>query len=174
MKGKLLFLLLGALPLWGAPSTRESLALQELRITTEEIYDQARSQKVALTLLQERIETLEKEPKNTPRPSSNLESRLSQLEKAQKALLADLHALQKHENETLAEVKKLQTSLQSMLALLEQDNSSTYTVQSGDSLGLIAQKHKTDSRTLKKLNNLTSDTIHPGQTLHLPVMENSR
>jgi len=45
---------------------------------------------------------------------------------------------------------------------------SNYTVSSGDSLSLIAQRYGTSANQLKSLNGLTSDTIHIGQTLKLP------
>ncbi|MCP3761265.1 LysM peptidoglycan-binding domain-containing protein [Domibacillus sp. A3M-37] len=41
----------------------------------------------------------------------------------------------------------------------------TYTVQSGDSLGVIASRYKTSTASLKKLNGLTSDVIYAGQKL---------
>lgn len=43
--------------------------------------------------------------------------------------------------------------------------SKTYTVKSGDSLSLIAQKYKTTVDSLKRINNLKADTIRIGQTL---------
>lgn len=48
----------------------------------------------------------------------------------------------------------------------------TYTVKSGDSLWAIASKQLGDGsryNEIKKLNGLTSDTIHTGQTLKLPT-----
>jgi hypothetical protein len=41
----------------------------------------------------------------------------------------------------------------------------TYTVKSGDSLSVIAQKYKTTVDSLKRINNLKSDTIRIGQKL---------
>lgn len=43
--------------------------------------------------------------------------------------------------------------------------SKTYTVKSGDSLSVIAQKHGTTVDSLKRANNLKSDTIQIGQKL---------
>lgn len=45
---------------------------------------------------------------------------------------------------------------------------STYTVSSGDSLSLIAQRFGSTVNQLKSLNGLNADTIHIGQTLKLP------
>jgi len=43
--------------------------------------------------------------------------------------------------------------------------SNTYKVKSGDSLYRIAKKYKVSVNTLKKWNNLKSNTIHPNQKL---------
>ncbi|TCL71677.1 LysM domain-containing protein [Hydrogenispora ethanolica] len=44
----------------------------------------------------------------------------------------------------------------------------TYTVQSGDSLYLIAQKYGTTVDALRQANNLSGDSLSPGQTLQIP------
>lgn len=48
------------------------------------------------------------------------------------------------------------------------DGSPVHVVKSGETLGLIAKAHGTTVPTLKKLNNLRSDTVHVGQRLALP------
>ena len=48
------------------------------------------------------------------------------------------------------------------------DNKLTYTVKKGDSLYSIARTYNTTVDVLKKINNLTSNTLSIGQTLILP------
>ncbi len=48
-------------------------------------------------------------------------------------------------------------------------SSSTYTVQRGDSLGLIAKRFGTSVSALKAANGLRSNLIHKGQKLQLPT-----
>lgn len=45
----------------------------------------------------------------------------------------------------------------------------TYTVVSGDTLGVIARRHGTTVATLRTLNRLPNDTLRPGQVLALPA-----
>ncbi|MBI3537858.1 MAG: LysM peptidoglycan-binding domain-containing protein [Chloroflexi bacterium] len=52
------------------------------------------------------------------------------------------------------------------------DNPTTYVVQSGDTLFTIAARYQTTVAALKKLNNLTSDTILVGQKLLVPSANN--
>ncbi len=44
-------------------------------------------------------------------------------------------------------------------------DTNTYTVKSGDSLWSIANKYETTVNELKKLNNLTTNTLQIGQTI---------
>lgn len=46
-------------------------------------------------------------------------------------------------------------------------NAGVYTVVAGDTLWSIAQRHQTSVDTLKRINDLTSDVIYPGQALKL-------
>jgi len=48
------------------------------------------------------------------------------------------------------------------------NNKVTYTVKKGDTLYGIARTYNTDVNTIKKLNNLTNNTLSIGQTLILP------
>ncbi len=53
------------------------------------------------------------------------------------------------------------------------DATNTYTVQKGDSLYSIARKYDITVNTLKRLNNLTTDTIVIGQILKVPSNEDT-
>ncbi len=176
----------------GAAPLPESAAVQELRLTVERLNYQLNSQTVDLGLVQERAEKLEaslnrlKQEIKAASSDKPIEKRITTLEKAHETLISDLKLLKGHFNETTQTVTTIQTqlnkidkqltsdihslknSIQSMLLLLQGDGKS-YIVKSGDSLGKIAQDHKTDIKTLKKLNNLSNDDIiFSGQKLLLP------
>jgi membrane-bound lytic murein transglycosylase D len=63
--------------------------------------------------------------------------------------------------------KEQSTVTSSALALNEVSASSskTYTVQPGDSLWIISKKHSLTIEQIKRLNNLNSTNIKPGQRL---------
>ena len=130
--------------------------------------------------------------------SSNIETRISNLESTQKSLIADLKVFKNHANDTsgtisnykqkLAEIEKilemqdqnmesLQTALKSIMDILQIKNSlsassltsgNTYKIQPGDSLEKIARKHQTTIQAIKEINGLTNDRIIVGQTLKIP------
>ncbi len=53
------------------------------------------------------------------------------------------------------------------------EGTTSYTVQRGDSLSVIAQRHNTSVRNLQNLNNLSNDVIRVGQTLVVPERSGS-
>ena len=158
----------------------ETPAIQELRLSMEDIGRQIHNHAVDVTLFQERLAKLEQTIKQGLKNGNEklFEKRLLTLEKAHETLITDLKTLKSHLNDTnttlskidkqiSSDIQSLKNTLHSMLTLL-QGEPKTYTVQAGDSLGQIALDHKTDTKTLKKLNNLTSDIIFSGQKLLLP------
>lgn len=187
MKGNPLFFLLLAPLLWGATPHKESYATHELRTSFKELTYQLNAHQVEIDLLLERLNVLEGKTRQSSTTSPN-EGRLAKVEAAQKSLAADLKTLKNHlekSNDSLhkcqkqlatldkqlnTDIKSLKGSLQSMIALLKEggDSNKSYTVSSGDSLGEIACKFKVSTKALKEHNNLSSDTIFPGQKLLIP------
>ncbi len=53
------------------------------------------------------------------------------------------------------------------------DDTQTYTVVAGDNLTRIANRHDVTVAEIRRLNNLTSDTIRVGQTLRIPRVSGS-
>jgi LysM repeat protein len=52
----------------------------------------------------------------------------------------------------------------------QREGTADYVVRSGDSLYLIASRNSTTVQQLRAANGLSSDLIHPGQELKIPVM----
>jgi LysM repeat protein len=184
-----LILFLGA-TLYGAS---ESVAIQEMRLSLENVGGRLHGHESELNLLSERLLNLENSVSNfkqelkAANSDKPLEKRVLNLEKAHETLIGDFKLLKTHLNETSStlahcqtqlnkidkqlssDIQSLKHSLNSMLVLLQgSSGDKNYTVQAGDSLGLIAQKYRTDIKTLKKLNNLSSDVIYSGQKIFLP------
>ncbi len=179
--------------LFGAPQ-RESLAIQEMRLALDQMGYQVHGHQSEIDLFQERIQKLERSVEalggqvSAGQRDRTVESRLAHLEKAHETLIADFKSLKSHLNETnnslaacqnklskidqqlSSDISGLKHSLQSMLALLKGEaiDEGVYVVKSGDSLGQIALDNKTDIKTIKQLNNLSSDRIYIGQKLNIP------
>lgn len=70
---------------------------------------------------------------------------------------------------TLGQLLRIPTSIPDEPSL--PNMTTVYTVQSGDSLWLIARKYNTNVDTIKALNNLTAEQIMPGQILRVPISD---
>lgn len=189
MTGKfILFFLCFAPQLWGAPP-HESLALQEMRSSFQEMNYRFNSCQTELQLLLERFADLETRVKNLSKTDPSA-ARIAKLEATQKTLAEDFKTLKSHldkTNESLHQCQKqlasldkqlntdiasLKNSLKSMITLLKgggaANSEESYVVKAGDSLGQIAIDHRTTTKRLKEVNQLKSDTIFPGQKLIIP------
>lgn len=125
--------------------------------------------------------------------TSNLETKVGDLELAVKGAAIDLRELKDHANETTAALTQYQQRLRELEKLLQQqsqqiDNlqsalksvteilskgsedvaTKVYRVKSGDSLDKIAQAHQTSVKVIKELNNLNHDRININQKLKIP------
>ncbi len=90
-----------------------------------------------------------------------------------------LYSIAKKFNTTVDELKRLNNLSSTLLNigqvlivpsndLIPEENYKIYTVVAGDSLYRIALKNNTTVDEIKKINNLTSDTLSIGQQLKLP------
>jgi LysM repeat protein len=164
-------------------------ALQDVQLNVEDLEHKVRHQKGEIELIYERIASLEDETYRLKNAQKNnhsnqlMEQRLKELEKGQTAFLNDLKTLkdslqkaqteitrteqsvQQVDKKLAADLKELKETLSSALSLLQDETQTPYVVQEGDSLGKIALKFNTSIKSLKKLNNLSSDVIHVGQKL---------
>ncbi|MCM8786171.1 MAG: LysM peptidoglycan-binding domain-containing protein [Candidatus Omnitrophica bacterium] len=83
----------------------------------------------------------------------------------------------RHENE-ISKLKEIITSetqilkngvIEKIKFFEKEENNRIYVVQKGDYLSKIAEKFKVNVKEIKKVNNLKSDIIYPGQKLLIPV-----
>lgn len=91
----------------------------------------------------------------------------------------NLYSIARRFNTSVDELKKLNNLTSNSLSIgqvlklpsgEEPDEGNTYIVQSGDSLYSIARKFTTTVDEIKRLNNLTSNTLSIGQTLKIPTI----
>lgn len=91
-----------------------------------------------------------------------------------------LYQIAKKYNTTIDTLKKINNLTSNTLSIgqiitLPQDSEelpkdyTTYTVQKGDSLYQIAKKYNTTIENLKKINNLTNNTLSIGQKIQVPI-----
>lgn len=97
--------------------------------------------------------------------------KISELEKT----LTELEKILEKQNQNLDNVKSAMASMMDAMqvkevvtSLPQSDGEKIYKIKAGDSLEKIARAHNTTVKVLKELNNLSSDRIVVGQTLHLP------
>lgn len=172
-------------------SNSQQIALfEEVRIALSDVKQAVNSQKLDLSLFEEKIAKLEKRPD----VNAEVETRLSALERIQDRAASDLHALSRHAKETasaldalhceiatieqrlnqekerFAEVANLRTTISSLTKAMNapQTASRTHRVKSGDSLEKIARHYQTSVEEIKNVNGLNHNKILIGQELKIP------
>ncbi len=181
-------------------SYRSDMSIDEMRLELADVKHDLKSTQVELNLLDERVKKQASPPSSLIKTTndaanaqvSNVEQRISDLEKLIERINNDLRNLSSYTNQALAkvhsielevtshekrldEVVKLKNTLTSISHAIGQTSSSspissnkTYRVKGGDSLEKIARNHKTSIVSLKNLNNLKNDKIVVGQDLRIP------
>lgn len=115
---------------------------------------------------------------NFPQRIEQIEEEINKNEKnLQNLTQTILEELTKHESEiyylkqkvsTDKELGKEEKKDKQVKSILKTEKGNYYIVQKGDYLTKIAQKFNTSVSEIKKLNNLKSDTVYPGQKLLIP------
>jgi LysM repeat protein len=125
--------------------------------------------------------------------SSDLESKIADLELLTKSASGDLRQLKEHANESSTvlsqyqqrlrdlekvseqqaqQINSLQSAMRALTEILGKESDETgtkiYRVKSGDSLEKIANANQTSIKAIKELNNLSNDKIIINQKLKLP------
>jgi LysM repeat protein len=108
--------------------------------------------------------------KDLPQKIENIEKRINENNQI------ILEELTKHESEIYQLKKEISTKEilgkeieeKPLKSILKTEKGKYYIVQKGDYLTKIAQKFNTSVSEIKKLNNLKSDTVYPGQKLLIP------
>jgi len=197
-----------ALPLHTVLHAGNNTDMDELRLELDDLKHALHSTQVELGLLDERLkkqntaiagvkgQSVGKEASSLSLLSttvSNLEKKVSQLEKTLDKAAADLRTLSNsvtqtltkintletnlsHHDKRLDEVTKLKGTLTSISKAINQrpspeassESTKSYFVKAGDSLEKIARMSKVPVDTIRKMNNLSNDKIIIGQELRLP------
>lgn len=168
--------------------------LEEVRIALMDVHQACSSQKIELQNLEEKVAELKP---NALIKTSSIDARIHQLEKQLANIQDDLHSLRSHANETaqtlqkyrsqiaaidtllknqttrLDEVGDLKTTLNSISKAIGSGSGSQpqivqiHHVVSGDTLEKIARQYNISVDSLKRTNNLHSNTILIGQELKI-------
>jgi len=180
-----LCLLLASCASTGAGSSRyhgeDLVVLREIREDIAELKHSLSNTQVELQILEEQYDCL-------ATPDQNRESQVSALEKKISSLSSYVTTAHKHLNEcssklatlektveqqkaALNEVTQMKSSLQTLIHSLQNEDKPcrSYKVRERDSLGKIAKMHGISVAVLKETNQLSCDTIFPGQELKIPV-----
>jgi LysM repeat protein len=130
-------------------SNQETI-MESLRTMVQEAGSQQKNQVTTSLSIQERQVKI-------------LQDRISELEKKTIAQAHQINLLQEA-------LKTFIDSFQTTPAPSVADNGSSkiYIVKNGDSLGKIAQAHRTTTQVLRTMNNLSGDKIIVGQKLKVP------
>ncbi len=188
MNGLFFLLCTGSISLFGRsqPINEQIAFLEEMRIALLDVKQAVSSQKLDISLLEEKLNKLEK-----PSIHASLEQRISTLEKHQEQFISDLKHLTQHakeltttiaqlsqqlhafdahlhkESERFNEVSRLRSTIHSLTKAIESGNK-THLVRAGDTLEKIARLYQISIEELKKSNGLTYNKILIGQELKIP------
>ena len=142
----------------------------ELKLALDDVQHELHTVRFDLSLVEEKV----KSPQN-----GALEARLVALEtkvdrmvsemRAMSATFADIAAQIASQEQKFTEVGKLKTAITSLAQSARPQAASPleHIVKEGESLGKIAKQHRITVDALKKLNNLSKDTIFVGQKLRV-------
>lgn len=154
------------------------------------------NQETILDSMHAEVKELIKAAKESQKNSGEkVDSRLKSMEKNLDKLVSDLKQFKKHANDSSSslgqlekklkeqeeisslqaqQIKDLESALRTLANALQVKapsstcSSGEYRVKAGDSLEKIAKENGTTIEAIKRENNLTKNTIYPGQKLHIP------
>lgn len=182
-----------------------SIAIDEMRMELSDVKHTLSNTQVEMQILEEKVRSQDHTLQKSKNQTSNIantsdqklaliEKKLSQLEKNQDRLTADLKNLSNHANQTTqsltqyqTRIRELETELNSQTRMIGEltelkgtlktitqaikgshSSSDVYKVKAGDSLEKIARTNKTSVEAIKRMNNLTSTKIVIGQEIKIP------
>ncbi|MFN4227582.1 MAG: LysM peptidoglycan-binding domain-containing protein [Candidatus Ratteibacteria bacterium] len=109
-----------------------------------------------------------------PKKIDQIDERINQLDKkineVTKTFLEELirHESEIHQLKMQISEQRIEPTSETAKSILKTGKERYHIVQKGEHLSLIAKKYNTSVNEIKKLNNLKSDIIYPGQKLLLP------
>ncbi len=180
-------------------SQHHSLAVDEMRMELSDLKHQVSNTQVELQILDEKVKVQDKtvsKAKGSSLPDlSSLERRLSQIERQQEKVHAEIKQLSQFATQTssalsqyrsqivkleeaisahrqniddLSQVKSTLSSISASLKGEQSTSTTTYKVRAGDSLEKIARINKVSVESIKKANTISQNKILIGQELIIP------